>query len=216
MPYSDQDFMNWVAISHCLVRAPAIEVASWLSAQPATLAPAQPVGSKTLGDCLSLLLPRVAPLASRWLVLQGIGEFSMILDNFRLGTDARYAPLCASQLKCQGLRCVSSGAVRGVKYRATMLEVFENGVGTRTVYAADDGGRWKFGQSGAPMTGEEPERYSSHRTRDRFQHGDLLRVLEALGANSFAPAWYGAPGTVSGFLLARHDRAVAEYAGLLG
>jgi hypothetical protein len=66
----------------------------------------------------------------------------------------------------------------------------------RTIYAANDGGRWVFGQSGEPFPFEKLEQYQARRVRDRFTFDMLKEYLSHLGLHPFEENFYlpdGAP-----------------------
>ena len=63
----------------------------------------------------------------------------------------------------------------------------------RSVYTANDGGKWKFGQSGEPYPFEEVEAYSVKRVSNRFTPEMLGRYLGHLGVRPFDENWYLSP-----------------------
>jgi hypothetical protein len=120
---------------------------------------------------LQALVERTDVLTSR--LLLPAGAWTAVLTNGPLGTDLGGLPvLIARAFNTKTIRAVASNG-------ATILEVY---VGTkeRNVYAADDGGRWKFGQFGDPLPFEDVSAYSRHRVKDRFTHDMLHSYLTAL------------------------------------
>lgn len=67
----------------------------------------------------------------------------------------------------------------------------------RSVHAANDGGRWVFGQSGTPFPFEESERYAARRIRDRFTFAMLGRYLESLRIRAFDRDFYMPEGNAT-------------------
>jgi hypothetical protein len=124
---------------------------------------------------LQALVARTDVLTSR--VLLPAGAWTAVLTNGPLGTDLGGLPtLIASAFNTKTIRAVASSA-------ATILEVYD-GAKERNVYAADDGGRWKFGQFGDPLPFEDGSAYSRRRVKDRFTPDMLRSYLAALGVPS--------------------------------
>ena len=107
-----------------------------------------------------------------------------MFNNSNLGTDAGVLPsLAARQLACRALRIVDH---RRPPYPAVMLELYDpNHDGNplklrRQIYAANDGGRWRFVEDGLRFPFEEVAAYERNRIRDRFtieMQRDYLRHL---------------------------------------
>jgi hypothetical protein len=121
------------------------------------------------------------------------------VDNGWTGTDAASAMgYMARTLGCRGLRVVAvPHTLRKDKgrYGAVMLEVYGPSQThwlnyLRTLYAANDGGRWVFGQSGEPFPFEKLEQYQARRVRDRFTFDMLKDYLRHLGLHPFEEDFY--------------------------
>jgi hypothetical protein len=110
----------------------------------------------------------------------------------------------ARTLGCRGMRVGAvPNSIRKDKgrYGVVVLEVYGpqqtdwlNIV--RDVYVANDGGRWVFGQSGAPFPFEQVEQYQARRVRDRFTFDMLKEYLRHLSLSPFEEDFYlpeGAP-----------------------
>jgi hypothetical protein len=163
--------------------------------------------SGTLEQVLSALLPLTSPETKRDLFLPTRSAWTAYVDNARGGTDAASVmSYMAKAVGCRGLRVVAvPNTYRKGKgrYGAVMLEVYGphrthwlNYL--RTLYAANDGGSWVFGQSGEPFPFERLEQYQARRVRDRFTFDMLKEYLGHLGLSPFqedfylprdAPAW---------------------------
>ncbi|WP_157362225.1 hypothetical protein [Haloechinothrix halophila] len=113
-----------------------------------------------------------------------LGSWSALINNSVAGTDVGGLPGVAAEYHgYRGIRAVSS---RLSEHPATMLEVYEPGIGAplnrrRLIYAMSDRGRWSFDTEGEPFDFEETENYSKRRIRDRFTPEMLERYLIALG-----------------------------------
>jgi hypothetical protein len=63
----------------------------------------------------------------------------------------------------------------------------------RSIYAANDGGRSKFGANGKPFDFEQLERYKAKQIRDRFTPEMLDEYLRHFGIRFFSPDFYNVP-----------------------
>jgi hypothetical protein len=181
--------------------------ASWqggLQASRGIAVQARPI-SGSLEQVLSALLPLTDAERQRHLFLPTRGSWTAYLDNGWRGTDAG-SPMSymARTLGCRGLRVVAvPHTLRKDKgrYGAVILEVYGPHQTDwlnylRTLYAANDGGRWVFGQSGEPFHFERLEQYQARRVRDRFTFDMLKQYLHHLGLAPFEEDFYlpeGAP-----------------------
>ena len=138
----------------------------------------------SLVELVELIKPR-APL-SRHLLLPVAG-WTVLLNDGPNGTDLGLLPTRATeQLGCCSVRAVSLPAVPG-RYGATIMEVYDAAAAEaeffarRVIYAVDDGGHWRFGESGERFTFEDADAYRRPRIRDRFTPDMLEQYLENLG-----------------------------------
>jgi hypothetical protein len=161
--------------------------------------------SGPLEQVLSALLPLTGPEVRRQLFMPTRSPWTGYVGNARGGTDAASAmSYMARTLGCRALRVVAVPHTlrkdRG-RYGSVMLEVYgpHQTAGRnylRTLYAANDGGRWVFGQSGEPFAFEKQEQYQARRVRDRFTFDMLQEYLRHLGLLPFEEDFYlpeGAP-----------------------
>ena len=159
----------------------------------------------TLEQVLSRLLPLSGGERLRRLFIPTRSAWTAYVENQWTGTDAA-SPMSvmAGKLSIRCLRVVAvPHTLRGDKgrYGAVMLDVFGpeqpgkilNYV--RTLYAANDGGRWVFGQSGEPFPFEQVEKYQERRVRDRFTFEMLRDYLHHLGLSPFEEDFYMPPGS---------------------
>jgi hypothetical protein len=160
----------------------------------------------TLEQALSSLLPLTGGETRRRLFIPTRGAWSAYVSNQWTGTDAA-SPMrvMASLLRIRCLRVVAvPHTLRkngGGRYGSVMLDVFgPKQPGKilnylRTLYAANDGGRWVFGQSGEPFAFEQVEKYQERRVRDRFTLEMLKDYLRHLGLCPFEEDFYLPPGS---------------------
>jgi hypothetical protein len=155
-----------------------------------------------LEDALSSLLPLVDIESSRHLFIPTASGWTAYLDNGWDGPDV-FPPVSylSERLGCTGVRAAADRHTmprdeRGPgQYGSVQLDVWGPD-GTpplmyvRSIYAANDGGRWVFGQSGTPYPFEETERYRARRIRDRFTFAMLRRYLGSLGLRAFDRDFY--------------------------
>lgn len=138
----------------------------------------------TLASLVELLRP-LGPV-NRYLLVP-VDGWTAVLNNAPLGTDLGMLPSLAARRL--GLRAVRAVAAEGGDYRypATILEVYEPGAtdnplrNRRSIFAANDGGTWRFGESGHRFDFEEADIYERRRVRDRFTPEMLGRYLAELG-----------------------------------
>ena len=161
--------------------------------------------SGPLEQALSALLPLTSPEALRHLFIPTRSPWTGYVENARGGTDAASAmSYMAETLGCRGMRVVAvPHTLRKDKgrYGAVMFELYGPQETDwlnylRTLYAANDGGRWVFGQSGEPFPFEKLEQYQARRVRDRFTFDMLKEYLHHLGLTPFEEDFYlpqGAP-----------------------
>jgi hypothetical protein len=161
--------------------------------------------SSTLEQALSALLPLTSPETRRDLFIPTRSPWTAYVENGWGGTSAASAMrYMARTVGCRGLRVVAVPHTyrKGEgRYGAVMLEVYgphqTNWLNyLRTLYVANDGGHWVFGQSGEPFPFEKPERYQARRVRDRFTFDMLKEYLHHLGLSPFEEDFYlpeGAP-----------------------
>ena len=69
------------------------------------------------------------------------------------------------------------------------------------IYAANDGGKWCFDESGVAFPFEEVEKYGAKKIRDRFTGEMLDNYLNHLGVAAFDEKFYAPSNT--GSILAR-------------
>jgi hypothetical protein len=143
----------------------------------------------TIGDALHGLLPRTAPIATKYLFWPLNEEWTLYFDNGRLGTDASPPCVLASRLHTGGIRisladhAVDRDSKQVLQYGATIFEYFENATVRRSIVAANNGGKWVFGQTGAAFPFEDENSYRARLVRDRFPRTLLLRYLQELNAS---------------------------------
>jgi hypothetical protein len=169
---------------------------------------ARPV-SGSLEHVLSSLLPLTDVEVLRHLFLPTRSAWTAYLDNSWRGTDAA-SPMAymARTLGCRGLRVAAvPHTLHGDtgRYGIVALEVYgPRNIGARnflrTLYAANDGGRWAFGQSGEPFPFEKREQYQARRVRDRFTFDMLEEYLHHLGLSPFEEDFYLPAGAPAGLV----------------
>jgi len=156
--------------------------------------------AQPLDESLRRLLPLSSSIRDRFLFVSTKGHWVAFFDNWWRGTDAA-APMCflAGKLKCKGLRVVAvphtmpaevAKETQG-EYGASILEVYDDtGNASRTIYAANDGGKWEFGQSGVPLPFEVLDVYRARRIQDRFNHERMDMYLREMGLRAFDETFY--------------------------
>lgn len=160
--------------------------------------------SGTLEQTLSTLLPLNNAEMRRHLFIPTRSPWTAYVDNGWQGTDAASVmSYLAQALGCRGMRVVAvPHTLREDKgrYGAVIFELYGpqrthwlNYL--RTLYAANDGGRWVFGQSGEPFAFEKLEQYQARKVRERFTFDMLREYLLHLGLAPFQEDFYLPPGS---------------------
>lgn len=169
-----------------------------------------------IGDSLNALYPLTAPIVTKYLFWPVDENWTLYFDNGVNGSDAGPPSVLSSRLGADAMRVVmadelidrSSGQV--LQYRATILEYFDKGVEQRHIFVANDGGKWRFGESGAPFSFEDTAAYRVRSIRDRFTNVMLLGYLKELGVdlsnNHAAVIEHG-----SGYLLEKYGKMPLSY-----
>ena len=159
----------------------------------------------TLEQAFSSLLPLIGGERRRHLFIPTRSAWTAYVSDAWTGTDA--ASPMRSMARRLSIRCLRVVAVphtlRGDqgRYGSVMLDVFgPEQPGKilnylRSIYAANDGGRWVFGHSGEPFPFEQVEQYQARRVRDRFTFEMLKDYLHHLGLSPFEEDFYLPPSS---------------------
>lgn len=153
---------------------------------------------------LECLLPLTSHEARRILFLPTRSNWTAYLDSGWRGTDASAVRFLSKTIGCRGIRAVCApDTMRKTptgelgRYGATILEVYAADASgcsflnvQRSIFAANDGGRWKFGANGQPFAFEDLERYTARQIRDRFTPEMLDEYLRHFGIDFFSPDFY--------------------------
>lgn len=149
---------------------------------------------------VAALVPPSAPIRTRHLFLQTHSEWVAYLDNGKNGTDAASVVAeLALRLDVQGVRVVAA-AKAGLrepapawfrapeKWPAMMFELKQGGSDLRSLYSANDGGRWVHGEVGNPLPLEGDARRVDRVHPFTIERLDALLV--AFGVRAFERDWY--------------------------
>jgi hypothetical protein len=169
-----------------------------------------------ISSALSALLPLTSPIATRYLFWPVDENWTIYFDNGVGGTDAGPPQILSSRLSTDAVRVVMSPQQSApetrqvISYGATILEYYREGNDRRTIFAANDGGSWKFGEYGEPFVFENKEAYSQRSKKDRFTHGMLLTYLSEIGVSlQNNPLLCGKKEM--GYLLTKHGKMPENY-----
>lgn len=160
------------------------------------------------------LFPLVAPISKKYLFLPTINGWTAFFSNAIMGTDAAGPMHILSQrLKTVAIRATACPHTMPEKiskdshgmYGANILEVYnEMGDIARSIFAANDGGKWKFGQSGEPFPFEDLLKYQIKNIKDRFTEEMLKKYLSTLAVDVFDDTAFSTNGNC-GILVHRID-----------
>ncbi len=157
------------------------------------------VGPASVRSLLDLIPAGVGPL-SRYLVL-GADGWTVVLSDGPGGTDLGVLPSRAARdLHVTAIRATAVDP-ESDSFGAAILEVFDwrstdPQLCLRSVFAADDGGRWRFGESGDRFEFEDVRRYGRRTIRERLSPDLVREYLSALEVPALS-----FEAEVSGFLV---------------
>lgn len=167
-----------------------------------------------LGGALQALLPRTAPITTKYLFWPLNEHWTMYVDNGVNGTNAGPPQVLSSKLGVEAIRVVMADDIldapngHTMHYGASILEYYQEGVERRHIFVANDGGKWKFGQAGEPFPFEDMAAYKLKSIKQRFTNTMLRGYLEELGADMGDGSFAGAEH-VHGYLLTKHGKMPA-------
>jgi hypothetical protein len=143
---------------------------------------------------LSILTTR----ASRWIFMAaGVGHTAMFSNCSRGLDPSPISPLAVKKCRKKGFRVTAvSNVHRGKKYSSRIVEVFSPECSNpfnieRSLYCANDGGKWKFGSSGTPYAFEDESRYESPSVKDRFTINDVWEFMRHFQIDGDSESFYG-------------------------
>lgn len=184
----------------------------------------KPVRERLVSGPLRTVLPSLLPLTNldrfRVLFVPTASPWTAYFDSLWSGPDPGgiLGYLAPERIGCRGLSMTavphtlrrtpagSRGRYGSVQFGLSGPDGEPPGNAIRVIYAANDGGRWEFGQFGEPLPFEETERYRARRVRDRFTMEMLRDYLQALGIRAFDEAFYLPPEDNSAVLLEQTRR----------
>jgi hypothetical protein len=153
-----------------------------------------------LDSVLRSLLPLTTVERRRFLFISAKNNWTAFFDSGHHGTDP--STYISKLLNCRAVRVTGvphtfktgSKGERG-RWGATIFELIDPRAGlpydrVRSVYAANDGGRWVFGCHGEVQSFERIVAYSAKRIRDRFTPAMLSDYLSAPGIFAFDESFY--------------------------
>lgn len=155
------------------------------------------------------ILPMVSPVPTRFGFIQAESGWVVLFTNGFTGPDATYATVLSERCKCLSVRFIvtrssRSGAKLDRKLGARLFESFDRGIRTRSVYCVNDGGRWKFGQSGSKYPAEASNDYERTPISSRFSEEELDAILAELSIYRHNPNWYAVRDLVEGVIISRN------------
>lgn len=134
---------------------------------------------------------------TRYVLFALDATWTVVVNNQRGGSDVadlvrairRSEPALAVRVvDHDAVDAVQNGFRVRTQYEARMVEIQSDGEVRRTITCADDGGRWSFETTGAPLPVEAQFDYEARRRRDRFTRQDLDALLQSLGASAVTEA----------------------------
>lgn len=154
----------------------------------------------SLEQALKSLLPLTSVEARRFLFIPTQSKWTAMFDNGWRGTDP--STYISKVIKCRALRVTAEPytltrdepKARG-RWGALIFSLYgpnsESIVDlNRSVYIANDGGKWEFKAIGTKQSFEEEQNYSLPRLHERFTLEMLERYLKSLGVNAFEESFY--------------------------
>jgi len=169
----------------------------------------------TLSQALAKLKPRTSPIITKYLFWPLADNWTMYIDNGVHGSDASPPSVLATRLDVDAVRVVMclddlpAGNTRNATFYANILEYYRGNKEIRHIFASNDGGVWRFGQSGEPFSFENTEAYKSRSIRNRFTASMLLEYLSNLGIDLQSEDFGGRDG--SGYVLKKQGKMPANF-----
>lgn len=170
--------------------------------------------SGTIVGALRGLLPRTSPIATKYLFWPVGQGWTLFFDNGVSGTDAGAPSVLSARVHSNAIRVVMSQEIVDAvtkkisQYGATIFEYHADGIERRHVFAANDGGKWKFGQAGNPFEFEDVAAYNERSIQKRFTPAMLLAYLKALGVE--LDGNIGSEASHSGYILTKIGKMPAS------
>lgn len=142
-------------------------------------------------------LPPLSVEKRRTLLVPTASEWTAFFQSGIDGSDPSPAMgVLAREILVETMRIVATPP--RAKWPATIWEVYapsDRGgqpplFYRRTIAASNDGGRWRFEQTGTPFSFEHSARYQAPRKRDRFTPEHLAEYLACFGLKPFSDDFY--------------------------
>jgi hypothetical protein len=163
---------------------------------------------KEIDGSLQEVLLSLTPLTQgrrRWVLIPTKSNWTACFDNSWKGGDATpYLRALTNKFKYRGLRMLAEPTtIRGAnkehgRWGGLIMTIYGpektdwlNVV--RTLSLINEGGRWKFHQSGTPMPFEKLEQYQAKRTKERLTETLFREYLAALELHPFDEEFYLPP-----------------------
>ncbi len=134
-------------------------------------------------DIMALLQP-LASSATKWVFVPVGTNITAMFSNCSFGQDpSPLSVISVNHCGVKGIRLTAvSNAHRGEKYDARIIEIYSPNSGSildieRSIYCANDGGKWKFGTSGKPYPFEDEAQYKEKQIQKRFSLNDVWRFM---------------------------------------
>jgi len=135
-----------------------------------------------LSTHLSSLCPLVKGGITREVFVPVQEDWTAYFDNGWRGTDsASVLPVISTRLRCTALHvsCTPDLSRRGAKrYGARIVGIYRGAMrASRSLWVANDGGRWVAGSIGDPAAEEDEEWMTPVKVRDRFTDENLRTLV---------------------------------------
>lgn len=193
-------FTKWHPVTHDmgLINAPiprvVAELVSWHASIGTTYTRREIISN--LADAFEALLPLSQEKRRRLFVSTTSGWTACFQSGIQGSDPAPAMPTLARRLQVLAMRVCSTPP--SARWPATIWEVYASdqlgGVAPlghrRAISASNDGGRWKFSETGARFEFEKPERYSVPKKRDRFPRALLEEYLRHFDLAPFSDDFY--------------------------
>ncbi len=150
----------------------------------------RPCSSGSLREIVDDLLPGTRPYPHNQVFFETESPWALFIEDGACGTDAHCLRVLSEKMQTEAIRAVLSPGGDVTPWPAVMFEHYRCGAVTRSIAAANDGGRWVWYASGTPLTVENVTNYDKRVIRTRFTPNGLLEVLSFFGIVPNAPGFY--------------------------
>jgi hypothetical protein len=128
------------------------------------------------------MFPLVSPVETKYLFVQFGENWTGYFDNSLLGlSSAGSLNVLSKTLSVMSIKVTSISESEFIpsvtEFESNIIEYNQNGITERSIYSFNEGGAWKFGQSGEPYSFEDCNIFKKRNKKDRFTREMIISYL---------------------------------------